>query len=247
MPPTISQLIPPERLNRYHAASGPAGVPAEQLYLWCEELALAMFADIGRLEIILRSAMARELKRAFGPEWYTRAELFDDDTTRMLRTAWNQNGLTKLRESVDDPHSDVTLDVVEGKLVAGLMFGFWVQLVGRGSYAGSVPLRSRRIYDTLLWRPALQDAFPGQSRREVEHLARATKAARNRIAHHEHIAWGVPLPGQRQRLSVAAIHNKVLHLATCLSPTARAWIDTHSTVTSVVDACPVDPTALRLT
>jgi hypothetical protein len=121
--------------------------------------------------------MARELCDAFGPNWYENHELFDDDAAKKLTTAWNQNGLERLRAH------GVDLRVIEGKLVAGLMFGFWVQLLGKGSYAGRDPLRRRRIYDTLLWRPALSRAFPcSQSRSSTQRAARIVQAARNRIA-----------------------------------------------------------------
>lgn len=126
--------------------------------------------------------------------------------------------------------------------MAGLMFGFWVQILGRGSYAGNPPIRVRRIYDSLLWQPALSQAFPQQTRRDVERAARTVRSARNRIAHHEHIAWGVPLPGQQQRLSVSQVHATVLELAGFLDPQAADWIDLHSTVQQVLSSCPVAAT-----
>lgn len=68
-------------------------------------------------------------------------------------------------------------EVVEGKLVAALMFGFWVKLLGRGSFAGKQPLRARRIYDSLLWQPALARALPlAPNRRDAEHAASVVRA-----------------------------------------------------------------------
>lgn len=87
MPPDISHLIPSARLARYTTTAGPLTQDIETFYVWCERLALALFADIGRLEVVMRSAMARELTQAFGPEWYARRDLFDDDASRALTTA----------------------------------------------------------------------------------------------------------------------------------------------------------------
>lgn len=245
--PDISVLVPRARLAPYIAVAGDDPRDLEAFYLWCQELALALFADIGRLEVVMRSAMARELSRAFGPEWYAHPGLFDDDAAQSLATAWKHNDLGELRRAAHDPESAVDLRVVESKLVGALMFGFWVQIVGRGSFSGKPPQRVRRIYDATLWRRALSNAFPGQARRDVEHAARIVRSARNRIAHHEHVAWGVALPGQRQRLSVSQVHATVLQLARFIAPEAAIWIARRSSVQRVLSACPVaDASQLHL-
>jgi hypothetical protein len=35
--------------------------PVDVFYRWCQELSLAVFADVAALEVFMRSAMAREL------------------------------------------------------------------------------------------------------------------------------------------------------------------------------------------
>lgn len=88
----------------------------ETFYLWQQDLAHALFADIAALEVAMRSAMARELSKAHGASWYKRADLFDDDTIKMIVSAWSQNGLTTLEAS-----STTSLGTVEAKL--GLAVG----------------------------------------------------------------------------------------------------------------------------
>jgi hypothetical protein len=145
----------------------------------------------------------------------------------------------------DDPA--VGPDVVEGKLGAASSFGFWVQLLGKGSYSGKQPFRQRRIYDTLLWKPALSKAFPvAPSRRDTERQAYLVQATRNRIAHHEHIIWGIPLPGQGRRVSVTEALDALLELAGYLAPDTHAWIESHSDVQHRLAACPMDSALLRL-
>lgn len=82
--------------------------------------------------------MARELVRVYGQEWFRRSELFDDDCAKALSTAWRQGGLGRLAADRVAP------DVVEGKLVAALMFGFWVKLLGRLGAAGNAAASAGR-------------------------------------------------------------------------------------------------------
>ena len=88
--------------------------------------------------------------------------------------------------------------VFRDKVAATLMFGFWVKTLGRGTfYQVEDGPRQRRTYDTLLWKSALRKVFPNVGevdRARVEAAARNVQALRNRIAHHEHIVWGIP-PG----------------------------------------------------
>jgi hypothetical protein len=237
----ITQLVPAARLARFHAIVGQDPGTVDGFYRWAQNLSLALFADIAILEVVMRSAMAGELSQTYGRTWYMRPDLFDDDTARALSTTWTGNGLGPLRDA------GANEDVIEGKLVAGLTFGFWVQLLGRGSYAGKQPLRQRRIYDTLLWQPALSKAFPhAPSRTDTERRANVVKAARNRIAHHEQIAWGIPLPGQRTRLTVSEVHDRLHELAGFISPDAGTWITANSTLQQQIASCPVDATRLSL-
>lgn len=240
--PHIRHIVPEPRLARYRDAVDGNDDALHGFYLWCQRLSLALFADIATLEVALRSAIARELVAEYGVQWYARRDLFDDDGTRAISAAWRQAGLQQLR---DDP--SIGEEVIEGKLVAALTFGFWVKLLGRGSYAGTQPLRTRRIYDTLLWRPALSKALPhAPSRRDAEHAGSIVRAARNRIAHHEHIAWGIPLPGQQRRLTVRQVHADLCLLAGFISREALVWVAATTELGTTIEGCPIDSARLAL-
>lgn len=242
--PSLASFVPARRLALYRNVVGTDSAALEAFYIWSQEVSFSLFRDIGALEVAMRSAMARELVSEFGIDWYSSSgDLFDDDALRSLSTAWRQAGLQALS---DDPA--VGADVVEGKLVAATTFGFWVQLLGKGSYCGKQPFRQRRIYDTLLWKPALSKAFPlAPSRRDTERKAYLVQTTRNRIAHHEHIIWAIPLPGQGRRVAVTDALGSLLDLAGYLSLDTRSWIESHSGVQRHLADCPVDPTLLRLT
>lgn len=187
----------------------------------------------------MRSAMARELATRYGLEWFRRADLLDDETIRLVEEAWRVARIGRLTAGEE---------VIHGKLVASLMFGFWVKLLGRGGYQGEGTARERRIYDTVLWKPALRRAFPfapALGRGRVESAARRVQALRNRIAHHEHIVWGVPIAGETGpggsivRLPLLEAHDTLVLLAGFVDANLAGWLRDNSRVRDVLDRCPV--------
>ncbi len=218
-----------------------AGTPVDplELYRWARTLALSVFDDLATLEVAMRSAIARELAAAYGPEWFRRTDLFDDETLKLIQNAWTIGRIGQLTWPPE---------VIHGKLVATLMFGFWVKLLGRGTYQGRGANRKRRIYDSLLWKPAMRNAFPNVGaldRALVETAARRVQSLRNRIAHHEHIIWGVPLPGERSadgsvvRLTVTEAHETLMALAGYVDTGLESWLRQNSAVASHLARCPV--------
>lgn len=235
----LRATIPVARLAPYEAACVGTGVDAIDLYRWASSVALAMFDDLATLEVAMRSAMARELEAAHGIQWYQRTDLLDDETLKLIADAWRVGRLGQLTRP---------LDVIHGKLVATLMFGFWVKILGRGTYQGKGISRQRRIYDTTLWKPALRNAFPdvgNLDRARVETAARRVQALRNRIAHHEHIVWGVPLPGEKNpdgsiaRLPVSNAHETLMTLAGYVDAGLEDWLRQYSQVNAQLALCPV--------
>ena len=234
----LRRVIPAPRMRPYVDAC--AGTPTDPvtLYRWNAQLSLALFDDLGTVEVAMRSAMADSLSHKYGLHWYRNTALLDDESLNLVQKAWSQGRLGSL---------SVGPDVIHGKLVATLMFGFWVKILGRGGYQGTGNARQRRIYDTLLWKPALHNAFPQvhvTERARVERAARNVQVIRNRIAHHEHI-WGVPLPGQLtaqgtpSRIPVRDAHATVLELAGYLDSDLRDWLNETSQVPPVLAACPL--------
>jgi len=240
--------VPEPRMARYdHACRFDPEVDGIKLYRWASSVALAVFDDLGHVEVAMRSAMARELAGRYGLQWYENKELLDQDTIDLIETARDRTRLDGLR---DDPQ------LRHGKLVASLMFGFWVKLLGRGGYIEVDGSPQRRIYDTHVWKKAVRRAFPfvgDLDRQRVETVARHVQALRNRIAHHEHIIWGVPIAGAQApdgsalRLPLKDAHAAVIELAGFLDEDLASWLSQHSEVSARLDDCPIYPNVLLLT
>ncbi|RFA08195.1 hypothetical protein B7R54_02390 [Subtercola boreus] len=214
-------------------------VDGVELYVWARSVALALFDDIGHVEIAMRSAMAKEMARTYGLTWYEQDAILDDGTLELIDEA-------KRRSRVRDLPNDSAL--IHGKVVASLMLGFWVKLLGRGMYREHGDQRNRRIHDTLIWKAAAHRAFPNVdelARQRVEGVARYVQTLRNRIAHHEHVVWGVPIAGEKDvrgnsvRLSLGAAHENVFVLASFIDRGFASWLRENSAVQSRIDACPI--------
>lgn len=219
-------------------------------------MALAIFDDLGVLEVAMRSAMAKELLSTFGPKWFNNPFLFDDASTDLINDAIKQGKKAGNRPA--------TLEEEHGKLVADLMFGFWVKILSKGSFqsikdsiTGKITSSTKMIYDDLLWKPALHRAFPGVGkfdRATVERSAHDLQFARNRVAHHEHVIWGIPAYGQKdadgkteRRMSITEIHKTLMRLSGYINLDLAGWIGANSSLPGVLANCPLpDKSALKI-
>jgi len=211
---------------------------ALDLYRWNNALSSMLFDDIAVVEVALRNSIHEQLVNSFGATWYSRGELFDDTCKSMISRAWSDNRIGLLPPQVHG-----------GKLVASLTFGFWTLLLGRGSHSrGEPPFDQKRSYDELLWKPSLYRSFPGSpgTRSAVLDAATIVRHVRNRVAHHEAVAWGIPLPGQMdkvtglgRRLSIKEGHKSVLMLASYLDPSLESWLRANSRVPGQLSSCPI--------
>lgn len=115
--------------------------------------------------------------RCVRPRWFVeQTHLLDEDVSGQVDTA-----LRKVGRNAPD-----------GKVVAQLMLGTWVALLGRG---GSRADGTRARYVADLWGSAISAAFPASSRGDVHRLAMRLNWARNRINHCEPVVFGFPQPG----------------------------------------------------
>jgi hypothetical protein len=225
----LDQAISPDRLGTYlRAGKGDPG-RARALYLWDRDVASAVLADVAVVEVALRNALNDGLVRMHGEDWYTRDIGLDDRSRTKLAAAWR-----------DLPRARRT----PGRVVAQLMFGFWVDLLDSGGTVGREPQQWDVRYDDL-WRAGLARVFPGGrteaaalgarfSRAWTHQQVRTVQILRNRAAHHEPLINGVPLPGQRQsgrsRISVVQGHQACLLVLRMIDRDLGEWAQQQSRV-----------------
>jgi len=230
----LTHAISADRLDTYLQLTGGDGGRASALYIWNRDLSLAILADIAIVEVALRNALHTQLSITWGARWYADPNLvLDRRSADELKRAWSH--------MPDSCKQRPSLDVTEpGKLVAHCMMGFWVNLLDGGSYIGDPPRRVRADYEHL-WRTSLNKAFPGgraEANRSKENFTRSwvhtialrVRDLRNRIAHHESLVNGFPLPGQGRRLTAEQGYEEVLRLARMLDRELEGWLKANTSV-----------------
>ena len=224
----LVRAISTPRYASYLRAAGQDDDLARRIYIWDRDLATAILADLAIVEVALRNAMHTALSTTYGPAWYEQIPL-DDRSQGQIAGAW--------RHLVNPIQSD---PATPGRLVAQCMFGMWVNLLD----AGKPPRRSHANYEHL-WRSTLNTAFPGgrtEARNDADPNARFTRAwvhsiartvsiLRNRVAHHEPLHNGFPLPGQQtgqhqqtRRLTAAEGIESYMKLTRMIDRDLAEWI-----------------------
>ncbi|MDO5513124.1 hypothetical protein [Corynebacterium sp.] len=227
----LDRSITPTRMGTYLSAADGDSDLARELYLWDRDLAVAFLADLAILEVALRNAMAERLEVEWGSKWYANPEMpLDDRSLNALHVAWKRIGEPKNAD----------------KLVAQCMFGFWRGLLDRGDYVGKEPRRSRCDYERL-WRGVLDKAFPGGravarndgarwNRDYALAVVSRVNELRNRVAHHEPLINGLPLKGQKARISAVDAHRDTLRLAAMLDRDLRDYLMSSSRVPKLLES-----------
>ncbi|PVB36571.1 hypothetical protein DDK07_24615, partial [Mycobacteroides abscessus] len=194
----LDRAISTPRYASYLNAAGQDADRARKLYVWDRDLSTAILADLAIVEVALRNALHNALTGTYGPEWYQNIAL-DDRSMKQVERAWGY-----LRNPRQGHPS------TPGRVIAQCTFGMWVNLLDAGGYAGREPRRVHADYEQL-WRSTLRSAFPGGriearndpsphasfTRTWVHSVAKTVNVLRNRVAHHEPLHNGFPLPGQR--------------------------------------------------
>ena len=114
-PSSNAALLPflaPNRFAAYRNATSHE-TAALELYVWDRNLSSAFFLDIAIIEVAMRHSMHRELVADLGPQWDLQPGRWDTRTHRKLTDARSRLG------------PRLTAD----RLVAELMFGFWLGLL----------------------------------------------------------------------------------------------------------------------
>ncbi|TSI11727.1 hypothetical protein [Brevibacterium aurantiacum] len=211
-PDGLDGLLSQARFDRYLNRYNGNRTLALRLYTWNLAASSALWGPINILEIAVRNAIHDKLVERTG-----RGDWWADTRFRLCRNeqeAINSAVSTLQRRGTQDPNSD--------QIVAATSFGLWVGLTGAGI------ARDRLLsYETTLWQPRVQHAFPhrGDRRRKYIHACLDDiRVLRNRIAHHEPI----------YRSPLETIYNDILEITAMIHPDARGFIESHSRAHEVI-------------
>ena len=205
MNPSVIATISPERFSSYLKAAGFDQAVAFELYVWNSHMGEAFYTPLQATEIALRNRIDACLQVAFGEEWW-RSEAFLSliaaDKRRAIRTV--EKRVVKRQ-----------LPLVIPQIVAGLSFGFWIEVL-------------KPHFETASWNSAFSLIFPylpgGESRETLLERVTIIVELRNRISHHEPIF----------KRDLSKDFATVMTLLKWICPSTHEWIKPHCRVPTVL-------------
>lgn len=165
----VVRALSQPRLSTYLNAAGHDWDKAWQLYIWNARIGEAFHLLIQTVEVGIRNCTDQLLVSKYGPQWGTHdqfIEILDPEQCKDL-------------ELVKKRIKNRQLPLVNGQIVAGLSFGFWVGLL-------------HKRYNVEIWsgdnlRIAFSNLPDGKTRKVVFKRCAEVLLLRNRISHHEPI------------------------------------------------------------
>ena len=208
----LEGLLSEPRFARYLDRYRGNRAAALRLYTWNLAVSSALWGPINVVEVAVRNALHdRLVERTGRSDWWNEASVRlcrnEEEAVEIARA-------TLVNRGTPEPTSD--------QIVAATSFGLWVGLTSDG-----IPRDRVYSYETTLWQPRLQHAFPhrGDRRRKYIHSKLdGIRVLRNRIAHHEPIHRS-PLP---------ALYEDLVEIAGMIHADAREYIETYSRAAEVI-------------
>jgi len=208
----------PERLAPYLAESNNDNDLAMALYRWDADARAAFLPPFGHLEVAVRNTLDQQMTARQHRLGQHRHWVFDD-AHQLGRDGGGpgRNVPPYVEIAAAMRHvlgNQKPLDAAQ--VISELPFGFWHQLVSKRQ--------------NFLW-PDLVGGFPfapNRSALSVRDIFARLRLLRNRIGHHHRVGGG----------NLAGRYDDILTLAGYIDPDLRDWIDSHSSVTSVISIRP---------
>jgi hypothetical protein len=161
----IEATMSPARLLRFMPASTDKN-HALRMYVWNARLCEEFYIPLQFTEVSLRNGIHKRLQQEFGPNWYINPKFKNDVPNRHIEELSNVTNAEMAKRGVS-----FTADHV----VAGLTFGFWQNLMGRG-------------LAHILWKWNVKSAFPnvpvGVKREDIYNRLERLRLFRNNVMHH---------------------------------------------------------------
>lgn len=221
--PSIEVAVSTSRFATYRALALDDN-HAWALYRWNLSFVEA-FSELGcDVEVTLRNTIHDQLTSYFKREdWWASTTLSLDDVTAETLANVVERHQKRLAKG----------QIGAGKVIADLMLGTWVMLLGRG---GRSALGRAIDYEANLWRPAIRLGFATGTTTPKGRIRRPTRDAvhvrasnfqrlRNRSAHHEPIFNGVKQAGTNDYVPLDILWTESLELLRWMAPQLAAEHD----------------------
>ncbi len=201
----IYKTVSPERMGTYLVSCGQDRHRAAQMYLWNAQIGEAFHVIIQGVEVALRNAINRALIDQYGSHWWIDLNflsLADHDRRSDLELVTRRIRNRGLME-------------INGQIVAGLSFGFWVGM-----------LQPR--YNMTIWSKHLRVVFPnlpeGRSRKSLARAVGEIAFLRNRISHHEPLL----------KRDISRDYKLVTEVLEWVCPSKHSWLRPHCRVPEIL-------------
>jgi hypothetical protein len=154
------------RLNRYMAAANGDKHTALRLYVWNARICEAFYLPLQVAEVTIRNRIHIGVMDRYGEGWEQQGRFVCTLPRRLS---------SELADTIHKERRARGREFTTNHVVAGLSFGFWVNLLTRN-------------YEHLLWKDGVTHAFPhappGLSRERLHIAVDRLRDWRNSIAHH---------------------------------------------------------------
>ena len=196
--PLFERLFSTGRLARFYHAAHQDSAEAAALYAANIQPSESLYPSLAVVEVALRNALHRQLSYLCqSPDWYRHLPTHDPVLIGL------QPELDRAQQHLRTRRELISAD----KIVAELTFGFWSSLFNRA-------------YELALWKQ-LRLAFPhlpkpSRQRATVSATINAVRQLRNRVYHHEPVAWQLPQLQQH--------YQQITTLLGWLDPQLLTWL-----------------------
>lgn len=204
----LEQAFDPGRLAPYYPADGNKLAMVTN-YFWNVALCKELYLSLGTVEVTMRNAIHDTLTAHFGArDWYDEPDILQRREAAAISSA---------KKDI----RDAGREIIPGRVVAGVTFGFWTGLLS--ALYGESP------YGPALWTPndaeLIRIAFPHldamhQTRGHVHGRFNALRALRNRVGHHEPIWRGVRTQSGKI-VPLARLYDEMLDAIGWVNPNVR--------------------------
>ena len=216
----LESCLSPERLAPFRDQNTDDLTTAVN-YFWNVALSQALYPSLSLLEVATRNRLHAFLTVHLGrPDWY--------DAPNFLQTR-ELTAITRAKNEIRDAGKRIT----PGRVVAALMFGFWVSLLD-ALYGDSQkgprlwgPFPSPQLTLVFPSAPAGYQPYRGRLHARLDDM----RLLRNRISHYEPIWKGMSLPSRKKRtpprlVTLHDLHAEVIETIGWLSPTMETTVAT---------------------